>query len=216
MDLWSRCDAVRPFSVEQATMEDISQQVEGVVLAAGLSSRSGLYKMALPLGDKTLIEHAVSSMYGVVDRVIVVGGHNVERIREILLSYSKVRVVTNEHFRSGMFSSVKEGLRHVRGSSFFLLPGDYPLVREGTYRRLMNASGDVIVPTYKGRKGHPVLIASHLIPRILQTPDTSTLRDFISAVGYVAMAVDDEGIRLDVDTLEDYERMRRDYEHDHQ
>ena len=189
--------------------------VDGVVLAAGLSSRAGRFKMELNLGDKTLIEHSIAGMYAVVDRVIVVGGHKIERIREILQEYSKVEIVYNEHYRQGMFSSVQEGLRHVSGECFFLQPGDLPLISEEIYRRMLEASGDVIIPTYKGRKGHPALMRSRLIDAILHQPDTSTLRDYIGRVGYAQVEVDDEGIVLDVDDLEDYHIMKRVYENEY-
>lgn len=189
--------------------------VDGVVLAAGLSTRAGQFKMELNLGDKTLIEHSIAGMYPVVDRVIVVGGHKIERIREILQGYSKVKIVYNENFRQGMFSSVKEGLRHVRGGCFFLLPGDYPLIGEEIYRQMLKISGDVILPIYKGRKGHPVLMRSRLIDDILRQPDTSTLRDCIRQIGYVTVEVEDEGIILDVDDLEDYHTTKRVYGNEH-
>ena len=189
--------------------------VDGVVLAAGLSSRTGRFKMELNLGHKTLIEHSIAGMYAVVDRVIVVGGHKIERIREILQEYSKVEIVYNENFRQGMFSSVQKGVRHVRGERFFLQPGDLPLISEEIYRRMLEASGDVIIPTYKGRKGHPALMRSRLIDAILHQPDTSTLRDYIGRVGYAQVEVDDEGIVLDVDDLEDYHIMKRVYENEH-
>ena len=189
--------------------------VDGVVLAAGLSTRAGQFKMELNLGDKTLIEHSIAGMYPVVDRVIVVGGHKIERIREILQGYSKVKIVYNENFRQGMFSSVKEGLRHVRGGCFFLLPGDYPLIGEEIYRQMLKISGDVILPIYKGRKGHPVLMRSRLIDDILRQPDTSTLRDCIRQIGYVTVEVEDEGIILDVDDLKDYHTVKRVYDNEH-
>jgi len=52
----------------------IVQQVEGVVLAAGLSSRSGEYNMALPLSNKAVIEKSIEGMYELVSRVLVVVG----------------------------------------------------------------------------------------------------------------------------------------------
>ncbi len=50
------------------------------------------------LGDKTLIEWAVAGMAPVVDRIVVVGGFQVERIRAILAGAPKVDVVWNEQY----------------------------------------------------------------------------------------------------------------------
>ena len=88
--------------------------IEGVILAAGFSSRTGVFKMELPLEGKTLIEHTIHSMVDFCSRVIVVGGHKSERIIEITKNYANVQVVLNPHYRTGMFSSAREGVRHVR------------------------------------------------------------------------------------------------------
>ena len=179
--------------------------VEGIVLAAGLSSRTGRYKMALRLGEKAVIQHSVESMYEMVRRVLVVVGWKAERIRELLADYANVEIVMNEDFRSGMFSSIQAGIARVQASSFFLLPGDHPLVDADVYREMLTVSGDIVIPTFGGRRGHPVLMASHLIPEILDQPSGSTLRDFIRRKGCTTVAVEDEGILLDIDTLSDYD-----------
>ena len=181
---------------------------DGVVLAAGLSTRMGQHKMALPLGDKTVIEKSIEGMYEVVRRVLVVVGWQGGRIREALAAYDKVAFVVNEDFRSGMFSSVKAGMAQVRAPHFFLLPGDCPFVGAGVYRQMLAAEGEILIPTYEGRKGHPVLFNARLIPEILGQPDKATLRDYIEAKTYVTVEVKDKGILLDVDTPEEYAAAR--------
>src|SRR4030042_6700882 len=126
---------------------------EAIVLAAGLSRRSGRYKMALPLGESTVIERSIAGMYDLVDRIIVVIGWQAEVVQRLLAPYGKVECVFTEEFGEGMFSSVRAGVAHVSGRRFFLQPGDIPLVRESTYAQLLENEGDVIVPTYGGRTG---------------------------------------------------------------
>jgi molybdenum cofactor cytidylyltransferase len=185
-------------------MEGMSQQVEGVVLAAGLSSRSGQYKMALPLGDTTVIEKSIEGMYGLASRILVVVGWRAEQIQSLLAAYHKVELVPNEDFRAGMFSSVKIGIAQVRAPRFFLLPGDHPLIGAEVYAQMLAATGDIVIPTFRGRRGHPVLFSSHLVPEILHSPDSRMLRDYIRKKGHTEVEVDQEGILIDIDTLEDY------------
>ena len=185
------------------------RQVDGVVLAAGLSSRSGQYKMALPLGDRTVIEKSIEGMYDLVSQVLVVVGWKADQIRSLLSAYHKVEFVLNEDFRAGMFSSVKAGISHVRAPFFFLLPGDHPLIDAKVYAHMLAttddiASSGIVIPTFGGRKGHPVLFSSDLIPKILRYPDTATLRDYIRTKGHTEIEVEQEGILVDMDTLEDY------------
>ena len=83
------------------------RDVEGVILAAGLSRRSGRFKMTLPLGDKTVIERSVEGMAPFVSRIIVVLGWQAARLRNLLAANDKVEPVFNDRFRNGMFSSVR-------------------------------------------------------------------------------------------------------------
>jgi len=186
-------------------MEDTEQQVEGVVLAAGLSSRSGQYKMTLPLDDKTVIEKSIEGMYGLVSRIIVVVGWKAEQVQSLLAAYPKVECVLNQDFRAGMFSSVKVGVAQVRAPRFFLLPGDHPLIGPGVYTQMLAVTGDIVIPTFGGRRGHPVLFSRRLIPGILRYPSNGALRDYIHSQEHMEVEVGQEGILTDIDTLEDYQ-----------
>jgi molybdenum cofactor cytidylyltransferase len=187
--------------------------IEGIILAAGLSSRAGVFKMALKLQERSLIEHTVDAMMDNCRRIILVGGYRIERLKFLVSSYPEVRVVYNRHYSLGMFSSVQEGVRHLKGDLFFLIPGDCPFVRQSTYRQLLLAakSGggpDIWVPVYQGRKGHPVLVKGFLGAEILKEPLNSTLRDFIRRKGYREVEVEDEGILKDIDTAADIKKAR--------
>lgn len=188
--------------------------VEGVILAAGFSSRTGVFKMELLLEGKTLIEHTIDSMVDFCSRVIVVGGHKIERIIDITKNYASVQVVLNPHYRTGMFSSVTAGVRHVKAKWFFFTPGDYPLVKKTTYQDLLDARStsppeNIFIPVWRGRKGHPILINGCLVKELLKEPTDSNLRKFIKRNGFTLVEVDDDGILVDIDTLEDYERAKR-------
>jgi molybdenum cofactor cytidylyltransferase len=69
---------------------------------------------------------------------------------------------------------------------------------------MLDTDGEIIIPVYKGEKGHPVLMKSYLIKEILQNPGYASLRDFIDAKGFTTVSVQDKGILMDVDTVEDY------------
>ncbi|MCP5108398.1 MAG: nucleotidyltransferase family protein [bacterium] len=185
---------------------------EGIILAAGLSSRAGLFKMEFPFGEKMLIQRVIEGMITACSRVIVVGGHKVERIREITKDYSSVRVVFNKNYREGMFGSVQEGVGHIEADAFFLMPGDLPFVTPVVYGALKEALESsepgytVFIPTFKGRKGHPVLMRKQLAEEIREEPRDSMLRTVINRNKCLLVKVEEEGILQDIDTIGDYKK----------
>lgn len=187
-------------------MNDDMGQVEAVVLAAGRSSRCEPFKMTLSLGGKTVIERCVESMCGVVSRIVVVTGWNASLVREALRGHDRIEFAHNAGFDVGMFSSVQIGVAQVQSATFFLTPGDYALLTPSVYEALLAVPGQVVIPTFEGQRGHPVLLRG-LRDEILAAPAGSTLREVIDGVGVSTVEVDDEGILWDIDTLQDYERL---------
>ncbi len=187
--------------------------IDGIVLAAGKSSRTGeKFKLTLPLGDKTVIEHTVGGMYEICDKIIVVVGHRPDAIKNALANYDKVEFAVNDNYEMGMFTSVKVGAAAANADKIFILPGDCPLIGKDVYLKMLEVNADIVIPTFHGRNGHPVLIAEKLADEILAEPDDSNLKIFLNKKGYKTVEIDEEGIILDVDTMKDYDNVRDIYE----
>lgn len=186
--------------------------VNGLLLAAGFSERVRDFKPALDIFGKPLMVRTIDSMYNFCEKIIVVGGHNFSKLSEVVREIPKVMLVKNINFEAGMFSSVRCGIQHVESERFFILPGDQPVVAPHTYRLMLDNNDDIVIPRYKGKKGHPVLFNSQLIPEILEYPDTEILRNFIHSKEVKIIDVDDPGIGMDVDTPVDYQRVLKYYE----
>jgi molybdenum cofactor cytidylyltransferase len=188
-----------------------------LILCAGRSSRMGAFKPLLPLGEETLIERAIRLFReaGVAD-VKVVLGHRADCVLPVLERHG-VRPVLNDRYDEGMFSSLRVGVGSLNQGcrAFFLLPVDIPLVKPETLVSLMDALRegeiDVCRPCFRGRYGHPPLIASALIPAIEEFDGTGGLRALLARYrGRTAdVAVEDPGILLDADTRDDYERLQK-------
>ncbi len=178
--------------------------VEGIILAAGFSSRAGAYKLTLNLNGKTVIERCIKGMYDACSKIIVVGGYNIKRLAPVLDKYSKVKLVYNENYQLGMFSSVIKGFKYTEGDKVFMIPGDYPLVSYDVYKSLLRINANIVIPTYEGTKGHPVFMNRKMINLLLAETCISNLREFISEQGFATLEVDCPGILMDIDTPEDY------------
>lgn len=178
--------------------------VEGIILAAGFSSRVGRNKLLLNIGGKTIIEKCILSMYDTCTRIFVVGGHRIEDIRPLVAKYPKVELVFNPDFKDGMFSSVKKGLSMVTEEWFFIIPGDYPMINGKTYKEMLEVGKDIIIPVFNDKNGHPLLMKGSLINEILSDNTLESLRDFIKSKLPYKLHVEDEGILLDIDNMDDY------------
>jgi len=181
--------------------------LEGIILAGGYSSRLERNKMTLLYNNKPIICNVIDSMKVHCDKIIVVTGHYHDEIVKAVEKYNQVIVVKNEEYHLGMFSSVKTGVKEVK-NDFFLTPGDYPLIKSKTYKKLIEETGVIRVPTFNKRKGHPIFISKSLIDSLKKEHIDSNLKIFRDRhiVNYVE--TDDKGILIDVDTIEDYEYLK--------
>jgi molybdenum cofactor cytidylyltransferase len=87
----------------------------------------------------------------------------------------------------------------------FFTPGDYPLIAPEVYSELLLHNAAVVIPTFEGRKGHPILFDSNIIYEVLHCASYKTLREVINDKDTVLTPVNCRGILMDLDTAEDYE-----------
>lgn len=175
----------------------------------------GRLKQLLPLGEKTFFRHCLDSLVasGVEDIAVVLGPQH-EKMKEELGGYP-VQTAINRRETSDMAESVRLGLAAVDGSATGILIclSDHPLVTEETLKVLVKAHAEdpekIIVPVYRGKRGHPSLFPGGIIKEIFSG---SKLRDIVRRDAGRVMLVDvtDEGVVTDIDTMEDYEAVLRD------
>jgi molybdenum cofactor cytidylyltransferase len=70
-----------------------------------------------------------------------------------------------------------------------------------------SSAADIVVPACGGRRGHPVLFSSSLIPGILAEGPESSLAAFIRRRNSETVEVNDPGILADLDEMEDFDRI---------
>jgi len=176
----------------------------GIILAAGASSRANTNKLLLEYEGQPLIIHAIRGMLPFVYEIIVVTGRYHEQLCEALKDVKGIRIVRNPDYERGMFSSLLTGLHYI-DDDVFILPGDCPFVSETTYELLLESQGNIVVPEYKGIKGHPLLIRKPLLLKLRQAGIDYNLRSFRDEHGYETLRVDDPNIIVDIDTMGDYQ-----------
>lgn len=180
--------------------------IDTIILAGGMSRRFKKNKLSTMYKGKPLIYHTILTFLKFSENVTLVTGHyNLDYLKEYI-DDPKIRIVHNKDYELGMFSSVKTGVK-ITENDFFLIPGDYPLVKPETIEQLLANKGVIKVPIYKGRKGHPIFISKSLIRTLNEEPITSNLKVFRDRHNVSYIEVDDEGVLLDVDYFEDLKQL---------
>lgn len=179
---------------------------QAIILAGGMSSRLGKNKMGLSYLGKPLIHHTIDAFKDEVSKIIVVTGHYHEELLQILKDFPMVTIVKNEAYQQGMFSSVQRGVSEVT-EDFFIIPGDYPLVKPSTIQLMKAQNKKILVPRYIGKSGHPLLLSIDLKQALLNHPIESNLKVFRDQYPVTFIDVEDEGILLDIDTISDFESL---------
>jgi CTP:molybdopterin cytidylyltransferase MocA len=148
-----------------------------------------------------------------VDEVRVVVGYQAEQVIDVGGLVRHV-IVHNRDFERGMLSSVQAGVRALpRGTTAFLIwPVDQPLVRADTVVQIVAAwrerNAPVVVPVYRGKRGHPTLFSAKLSAELLRAPEDEGARAVVHAheKSVVEVEVDDPGILTDIDTPQAYRK----------
>jgi molybdenum cofactor cytidylyltransferase len=185
-----------------------------MVLAAGRSRRMGTQKLLLPLEGRPVIVRVVDELLrSPADRVFVVVGEEGKPILEALAG-RPVQFVTNLLPEGDMLSSVRCGLTAMPGdcAAALVALGDQPGISADVVAGLVRSfrSGDrgIVVPTHKGRRGHPLLFAMRYREKILTGYEDRGLRGLLDAhpQDVLEVEVSAPGILEDLDVPEDYRR----------
>jgi molybdenum cofactor cytidylyltransferase len=187
--------------------------INAVVLAAGQSRRMGAQKLLLPLGGRPVIAHIVDEVLrGPVDRVLVIVGPGGKEVVEAITD-RRVSIVTNQSHDGDMLSSVRCGLRAIPDEGAVLVAlGDQPGITSDVIalvvRTFFESGRGIVVPTYNGRRGHPLLFSLRYREEILRCYGDVGLRGLLAAHPEDVCEVDaaHPGVLEDMDLPEDYDR----------
>ena len=147
--------------------------ISAILLAAGQSKRmNGENKLTKEIQGIPLIKYSVKNILASsVDELIIVLGYQNEIIEKLIDKNEKIKFVFNKDFESGMASSIKVGLSHLSNNTeaFFICLGDMPMVNHDIYNQLIKSKDnkEIIVPTYKGQQGNPVLFDKSMKEKVL-------------------------------------------------
>jgi len=186
-----------------------------VILSGGESKRMGSPKALIPYRGKTFIEHLIEitrhPRVGVTR--IVVGAH-ADEIRAHLGARAS-EIALNPQWQQGQLSSIQAGIRSLpvgETEGMLLCPVDHPLVGADLVAQLIerfdSSVAPIALPTYRGKRGHPLIFRASLYPELLAaSPDVGARQVVWAHADQICeLATEEEGVVLNINDPEALQR----------
>jgi molybdenum cofactor cytidylyltransferase len=188
-----------------------AEYTTALLLAAGRGSRFGGRKLVAELDGAPVVRHAAERLLAArpAELIVVVGDDD----DEVRLALAGLPVRFAEAPRAGeLSSSLRAGLRALHGATRRILValGDQPHLDPAVVAEVLGApAAPIVVPSYRGVRGHPVRFDAALVPELLEAAGDRGARDLIARDGSRVSEIRiDAEPPIDVDVPGDLERLR--------
>jgi len=188
-----------------------------VVLAAGRGSRFAgqNHKLVQSLGSVSVLGQTIG--HAIESRLPVVVVTTQPLVAEATRWVARRDVVVLPEVGSpgsgplGMGFSIAAGVaERSDGGGWLVLPGDMPLVQPASLVRVALGLSQhaVVYAQHRGRRGHPVGFGAELFSELVQLTGDEGARRLMARYASQAIELDDPGVLVDVDTLDDLAMVR--------
>ena len=187
-----------------------------IILAAGSSSRLGRPKQLLQYKGKTLLSHTVTQALTANDAaVMVVTGANREMI-ETELKNTGAMAIYNPDWELGMGSSVSVGLAALMQAApelerCIITVCDQPFIHSEILNALIGeqqlSGKGIVASAYVGTLGTPVAFESKYFQDLLDLSGKDGAKQLVEQYSDDVSSVSFEQGAVDIDTVEDYNRL---------
>ena len=183
-----------------------------ILLAAGSSERFGEHnKLLEPIEGEPMVRRSVAVLLeSTVDEIAVVVGHEADVVERAIAGIPGC-ILQNAQHDEGIGTSIHRGVEHairIDADAVLVSLADMPFVKPSTITRLIAAYGaglgDPLAPTYRGKRGNPVLFGRQYFEPLRSVAPDSGGRDIITSSPTTArITTADPGIITDIDSLQD-------------
>lgn len=170
-------------------------KVGGVIAVANKDAAKPLLQVGtIPIIRRIVITY---QQVGIFPIVVVVSAEE-EEIKRELSAYGVIFLQNLDKEQPELMDSVRIGLKYLLGKCdrVAFTPVNVPMFTPATLHALIETEGSIVAPSYRGRGGHPVVIADEAIPQILSYNGDKGLRGALEAgpMERTWVSVDDKGI----------------------
>jgi len=186
-----------------------------LILAAGASKRMGAtIKQLLPWKNTTLLGHTIQQARAVSANIVVVLGANKAPIKATL--GKDLTVIENPDWKKGMGTSIAIGVNEIAKNStikaVLIVLADQPLLEAGYYLELKEnfskCACSIVATLYDTKNGVPAIFAASLFSELSTLDKDYGARKLMLDYKTNTKAIDPKGNAVDIDTPENYERLR--------
>lgn len=143
--------------------------------------------------------------------IVVVTGFKDPEVKSDLVRDDAIFVINEDYQNPPLIDSYKIGLKYLEGKCkrVMLTPVNVPMFNYKTVRKMVETKGDIVAPSYDMRGGHPILINSLYIPKILSYNGENGLRGAINSFGVNVtwVNVDDRGVICSIHDEDELEKL---------
>ncbi|MFK7905892.1 MAG: NTP transferase domain-containing protein [Chitinophagales bacterium] len=195
--------------------------ITAIVLAAGLSRRMGKQnKLLLPIGKQKLIVKIVEAVLASqIQETLVVLGHEAIKLQRVLRG-KNITLLKNSLYQLGMTTSIQRGIQAASKDTkgYMIVLGDLAEIEVSTLNLLIEAFNEalqkeetpIVIPTFEGKRGNPVIFSAHFREAILKHRDMNGCKGIVqeNPEHVITVEMPNNQTLKDIDTPEDYKEWK--------
>ena len=219
-DLLPHFQSILVASLENKAIHAVHEPIAGIILAAGEASRFGMPKQLLDWKGVPFVRViAQTALRAGLSPVVVVTGAHSQQV-EAAVKELDVKIVRNEDWGTGQGSSIRKGVLSLTkrtsrsakevGGAIFLL-ADQPQVGTSILHALQEKHAEglypIVAPMVIDRRANPVLFDRTTFSDLMHIEGDTGGRAIFHNFRVEYLPWYDDGLLLDVDTPEHYQRL---------
>jgi molybdenum cofactor cytidylyltransferase len=189
-------------------MQPKEKGIYGLISSAGFSSRMKEFKPFMTYDNLPFLLSIILKLQSICQQVCIVTGFRAGELKEQTqrwldgnppehwlkknnisqsewdLAAQDIKFCYNPHYTTGMFTSLQTGLKELQNVNWVLYHFvDQPHIPSRFYPSFaeqIHPDFEWIQPTYRGQKGHPIILGTGIIQRILQQDPDEKLNVLVS------------------------------------
>jgi len=198
----------------------MKESIEGIILAAGLSTRMGRQKLLIEVGGIPVIRRVVrAALESCLSRVILVTGPSNSELLQSLgpdAEHKRLLIAVNNRPEKGMASSLRTGMRMPAKeiSGVMVILADQPLLTPEVINKLLDEfsrqNDRIVAPLVGGRRSNPVIFPADLFPELEMVIGDKGGRSVLQRNAARVVGIEMGGYYndMDLDTTDDLKRIR--------